>query len=69
MIYVSDRREEEGVWQMLTLADKGGRGGLANADMCGPSGMWGLTNDDSSAKMPLNGRMYVTLRDPECMKF
>ena len=22
-----------GIWQILTLADKGGRGGLANADM------------------------------------
>ena len=23
----------EGIWQMLTLADEGGRGGLANADI------------------------------------
>ena len=32
--YVSDRRGGKGFGQMLTLADKGGKWGLANADIC-----------------------------------
>ena len=39
---------EEEVWQMLTLADKGNRGGLANADICFHSGRGGRAYTDKS---------------------
>ena len=49
----------EGVWQMLTLADKGGRGVMANADLAdkGKRGLWQMIT--ALTKMFLKGQKYT----------